>query len=233
MFSINYLKLGFLSLIILIFTFSTKGQSDNDTECKVLLSTISEEYNGDCKEGLAHGKGLAKGVDSYEGKFKNGLPHGKGKYVWANGDIYNGVWKIGKKSGKAIMYTASTQKELKGIWKNDEFYKEIVDPPYQVVRREGITGINFYEKNDSEPFRIKVVFQRDGSRSGFADNLDLMSSTGRATISNGFTGYENMKFPFEGTIEFTGISKMGTTTIDYKVRFEITKPSNWEIVIRY
>jgi len=233
MLPINYLKLGFLSIIILIFTYSSKGQSDNEAECKVLLSTISEEYNGACKEGLAHGKGLAKGVDTYEGKFKNGLPHGKGKYVWANGDIYNGVWKFGKKSGKAIMYTASTQKEIKGIWKNDEFYKEIVDPPYSIVIREGVTGVNFYEKSDKEPHRIEVSFQRDGSKSSIVNNLDLMSSTGMSTISNGFTGYENMQFPFEGTIEFTAISRMGTTTINYKVRFEITTPTNWEIIIRY
>jgi hypothetical protein len=233
MFSIKYLKLVFLSFIILFLTQNSYSQNDDKSACKVLLPTISEEYNGACKDGLAHGVGTAKGIDLYTGKFKKGFPNGKGKYTWADGSYYEGMWRAGKKSGKGFLYTATTGKELKGIWKDDDFYKEIVDPPYQVIIKNGITGISFYEKNDSEPYRIEVVFQRDGGRTGIVDNLDLMSSTGMGTMSNGFTGYENMKFPFEGNIEFTGLSKMGTTIINYKVRFIITKPTNWKILIRY
>lgn len=52
------------------------------TNCKVLDSDISGSYVGGCKDGLADGKGEARGRDSYVGEFKAGLPHGQGTYVW-------------------------------------------------------------------------------------------------------------------------------------------------------
>ena len=44
--------------------------------CKVLMKEISGSYSGECKKGLADGKGEAKGVDRYIGAFKKGLPDG-------------------------------------------------------------------------------------------------------------------------------------------------------------
>ena len=66
-------------------------------ECKVLKTEISASYHGDCKNGLAQGKGIAKGLDSYEGEFIKGLPDGTGTYIWANGDNYKGNWKKGSR----------------------------------------------------------------------------------------------------------------------------------------
>lgn len=33
--------------------------------------------------------------DSYAGGWKDGLPHGEGRYTWADGSVYEGVWKVG------------------------------------------------------------------------------------------------------------------------------------------
>ena len=62
-------------------------------DCKVLKPEIAGIYSGDCKKGLANGKGIAEGIDKYEGKFKDGLPHGNGTYQYANGEIYQGDFK--------------------------------------------------------------------------------------------------------------------------------------------
>ena len=78
---------------ILLINLETLAQ----TSCKVLQKGISKSYTGDCKKGLAHGYGVATGVDRYEGKLKNGLPNGIGKYFWSTGEIYDGHWKNGKK----------------------------------------------------------------------------------------------------------------------------------------
>ena len=93
-----YLRLFITGFIVFLFQFNLFSQEEN-ASCKVLLSEISEVYNGNCKDGFAHGKGIARGIDIYQGRFKKGLPHGTGKYIWKDGSYYEGSWKNGKKSG--------------------------------------------------------------------------------------------------------------------------------------
>jgi hypothetical protein len=57
-------------------------------DCRVAKASISGSYTGDCKNGLAHGKGIAQGIDRYEGEFTKGLPSGTGIYRWADGVYY-------------------------------------------------------------------------------------------------------------------------------------------------
>ncbi len=61
----------------------------------MLKPEISLDYHGECKKGLAHGKGEAFGRDHYIGEFKKGWPNGNGLYKWNNGDNYEGEWKKG------------------------------------------------------------------------------------------------------------------------------------------
>ena len=39
----------------------------------------------------------------YEGNLANGIRHGKGKQIYANGDIYEGGWKSGKREGFGVL----------------------------------------------------------------------------------------------------------------------------------
>ena len=65
--------------------------------CKVNDVDINQEYRGECRNGLAHGKGRAKGRDVYFGEFKDGNTHGQGTYTWATGDSYEGSWVNGER----------------------------------------------------------------------------------------------------------------------------------------
>lgn len=87
--------------------------------CKVIDQDIAEYYEGECLNGLAHGKGKAKGKDSYEGSFFKGLEHGEGVYHWASGDVYSGEWKEGKRTGWGIL-TLPTGALYEGEWKEDK-----------------------------------------------------------------------------------------------------------------
>jgi len=75
--------------------------------CRVKDPDVAGFYSGQCVEGVAHGKGIAKGRDVYIGEFKNGGAHGFGAYVWGAGsldagDIYVGEWINGERTGNDL-----------------------------------------------------------------------------------------------------------------------------------
>jgi len=53
-------------LIVILFLPSSFAQTD----CAVELASIRGKYEGDCKKGLANGKGKPIGTDTDEGEFK-------------------------------------------------------------------------------------------------------------------------------------------------------------------
>ena len=169
----------------------------------------------------------------YEGRFKKGLPNRKEKYIWQDGSYYDGSWKDGKKNGSGILYTAASDSSIKGIWKNGEFIKEIVDPPYSIITKSGVTGVNFYKDEDLIPYRVELVFQKDGAQMRSVNQLSLVSSTGQIKTSSSFSGFENVTFPFEGYLEFFEPSRMGTTMIRYELRFKITEEGSWKVIVRF
>lgn len=219
-------------LIALTLNIASYGQESED-KCKVLMEEISNSYQGECKDGLAHGNGIAKGIDIYQGKFKNGLPWGSGKYIWANGDYYDGRWKKGEKNGKGVLYTKETDSKLTGMWRKDEFVKEIKEQPYEVTMKYGVTGLNFYKTDENDPHDIEVLFQKDGSQSSVVGQLVLISTSGSIKKSSSFSGFERVQFPFEGSIEFVEPSRLGSMDVRYEVRFKIIEEGSWRIVIRY
>ena len=95
----------------------------SDDNCKLLLSNLSGNFEGDCKNGVAHGSGKAVGIDAYEGDFKKGLPDGKGTYSWQNGDIYVGEWKKGLQNGEGKFKTSIDDADTVyiGMWKANDF----------------------------------------------------------------------------------------------------------------
>ena len=73
----NFIKLFFNTILLVFFLPTYSYSQESQVQCKVLMEEISDWYQGDCKDGVAHGNGIAKGIDRYEGKFKKGLPNGR------------------------------------------------------------------------------------------------------------------------------------------------------------
>lgn len=89
--------------------------------CKVNDSDIGKEYRGECRNGLAHGQGRAKGQGSYVGEFREGMKHGKGKLTLPKGDVYTGEFKADKFSGQG-KYAWSTDRYYEGDFLNGNFH---------------------------------------------------------------------------------------------------------------
>jgi hypothetical protein len=228
----NLSKIIITSLFILILNNPFYGQ-EKELDCEVLLDEISESYHGECKDGLAHGTGIAKGIDTYEGKFKNGLPWGIGKYTWENGDYFEGRWKKGMRNGKGVYYCEATEEKIEGLWKEDRFLRELKDPPYNIILKNGITGINFHKDNEVYPFDIEILFQRDGKQVSSVGQLQMVSTSGTIKMSSLYSGFEDVQFPFEGAVEFVASSRFGGVNIRYEVKFEVIEEGSWKVVIRY
>jgi len=68
--------------------------------CRVLDPELQGSYSGPCVNGLAEGRGVAKGIAEYRGEFKAGRKHGRGVKTWPNGDRYEGDFVDDRKEGQ-------------------------------------------------------------------------------------------------------------------------------------
>ncbi len=224
-------SLKMVTLIIAILLNLNLFAQKKEADCRVLLHRISESYEGGCKNGLAHGKGKAVGVDTYEGRFKKGLPHGSGTYTWKNGNIYTGNWKAGMRSGKGTLYGAANDEELTGFWKNDEFIKEIEVPQYRVVEQYNVQNVSVRKINDINN-KVTVKLKRDGQIKSNQQDINIVATSGVLSKSQYFI-YHSVIFPWEGILTFLVPSRFSQETVRAKVKVEIDKPGEWEILIDY
>ena len=78
-------------------------------------------YEGDWKNGLKDGKGIMKrDTMTYEGEWKDGRIHGLGKIHWANGNLYDGHFKMNHIDGNGYMVWYDLLEKYIGKWKNDK-----------------------------------------------------------------------------------------------------------------
>ena len=71
-------------------------------DCRVLDPKLQGFYEGECKNGLTHGDGVAKGSAEYRGEFRKGMKDGKGVKTWPWGDRYEGGFSEDRRSGKGM-----------------------------------------------------------------------------------------------------------------------------------
>ena len=142
-------------IIITIFLVSLNAYSQK-SDCKVNIPEISESYTGDCRKGLAHGQGIASGIDQYEGRFVKGLPDGKGTYTWAQGNYYEGEWKKGLKEGYGKMVYGDSV--VTGYWKKDQYQGEKLIAPYKITQSMNVSRATIKKSAGSvSGVRIKIM----------------------------------------------------------------------------
>jgi hypothetical protein len=103
----NYLNFLKLLTCIASLLFALHANGTESIPCKVLDPDIGLSYTGECKDGLAHGIGHAKGRDEYVGSFESGAAHGFGKYTWGEesewaGQAYEGWHYRGPESASSM-----------------------------------------------------------------------------------------------------------------------------------
>lgn len=111
-------KFYFLLLSVFLFSVKTNAQCLKG-DCKNGYGEFQKEgiiYLGNFTNGFYDGKGELKAKDnseSYIGNFRNNKFHGKGRYNLSNGDVYDGDWVDGKRTGKCV-YVFGEQSDFYG-----------------------------------------------------------------------------------------------------------------------
>ena len=204
--------------------------AQSSDSCKVLMKELSDVYTGKCKDGLAHGKGKAEGVDSYVGMFANGVPDGKGVYTYQNGNTYSGYWSKGVKHGKGKFTFDLAGKAIvqKGYWKNGDFFGNTnPDELYRITNQSGIESCTITKK-ESEEVQIRISFV--GAMAKYVPrDLEVTTTSGQLTKENkNFTIY-NYSSPNLCTVRFV-IPTAGGDRI-CSLSFEILTVGEYEVLI--
>jgi len=207
--------------------------SFGQTDCDVLKPEISLIYKGECKKGLAHGKGEASGRDNYAGEFRRGLPHGTGIYTWSTGEVYEGDWRNGKRHGYGTYSFISSGRDslLQGMWANDVFKGMSQADAVHVVMKRNLVRYTSMRRGDGNQVMVKILM--GGVPSSDIEDLMFVSNSGSEIGYSYVTGFDNVEFPFWGKVTYSTWNKLKTMRYDVVFEFEITQPGLWEISLHH
>ncbi len=220
------------------------SQDNSPSDCVVKVPALQGSYDGNCKKGLANGKGSAKGKDQYIGRFKAGLPHGKGTYIWASGAVYVGAWKKGVREGYGEFTSKIDGRDstIIGFWHNNEFLEDnkrfSLIPKrlgkaaeYLVTYRDNVDRYRFIRLGDGN--RLEIQFKRQGFLLEPLNFL-IINSSGIMSYGANWVLIENVEFPFSAqmTYDFPAHNVSGRF-IDLEMRFVIYAPGSWQIIMEH
>jgi hypothetical protein len=221
-----------ISLILLFIIFLMPAAPGQLTGCKVLLPSISGSYSGKCKNGLAHGKGIAQGTDYYEGEFSYGVPQGKGTYKWANGSVFTGQWIKGQKEGRGEMvyHTLAGDSVVRGYWTKDNYVGDHLIPPYKINRSQGVVRSSIRRISDKgSDVIIKILL--GGLPNTEIEEFSMAYDNGSEYSLGSAYGIQNSSFPLDLKIRYRTWNQLHT--IQYDVVFDLTinDPGKWDVTI--
>ncbi|WP_242132582.1 MORN repeat-containing protein [Aestuariivivens marinum] len=221
-----------LNLCMLFFFLLNISLVAAQEDCKVLLENISGTYSGECKNGIANGIGIAKGIDSYEGEFKKGFPHGNGIMTYTNGSVYEGSWKKGKRNGEGVFTANIEGKKVikKGIWKDDEYIGKPKSQMYRVITDMGVRNYKIRKVGDAIN-QVTIEVRVNGQRIRIPTNT--IGDSGNYWIDQDLGIFKGTNVPFECNMNysFNNVSNPGTTLVNFN--FIILEPGEWKVEVNH
>jgi hypothetical protein len=198
-------------------------------ECQVLVEQLKGSYEGGCKNGLAQGKGEAKGIDTYSGYFKKGYPNGDGRYAWSTGEIYEGEWKMGAREGlgKYTYQVNNRDTTIDGVWKENKYIGPKPVLP-KITQKVNITSASFSRRGDGDQLSIYIM---QGGLPNSVEDYMMIGSNGSEFSSGTMRGFQSLVFPFQCKINYDSWNPVHTVRYHCVLEFEITQPGQWELRI--
>lgn len=101
---------------------------------------------GDCRNSISVYKSSEGGL--YEGVVENGYPAHLGQYIYPDGSMYVGGWNQGRKNGRGLLYSVSTQSYFNVTFNNDI-----------LVRSQEIQGFSGLKEENKFTAIFKTMFE--------------------------------------------------------------------------
>lgn len=202
--------------------------------CEVLKADIAGTYKGECKKGLAHGKGISKGVNLYEGEFKKGVPNGDGIIIYADGGKYIGEWSKGDREGEGIYTIIVNGKDsiADGIWKNDAYVGKKPVKQYEVTKQVSVSRYTIRKIGDTKN-QVTIKVRQNGQALKNTFN-NVITNSGNRTNYEGYIVFESINFyPFNCDLRYSVPSKMGAASVDVEFFFKIFVEGEWLVEINH
>jgi len=219
-------KSGLLAIIL----FSCYNLIAQVSDCQVLLPRLSGTYEGECKKGLAHGNGLAQGIDRYEGEFKNGYPEGRGTYRWADGTFYEGYWKKGLREGSGRMIYSSDS-IITGHWKADKYTGKKDLKSYEIIQSRFVARTSF-QKIANLPNQLKIKLTLGGAPNTSVQDFSMTYSSGDEFRPGNAYGIQNVTFPITVRLTYRTWNIFRTVQTDCTLEFRINEPGSWDVNVQ-
>jgi hypothetical protein len=214
--------------ILLITLFLCGNQIYAQDKCTVAMPSLSGSYTGECKKGLANGKGMAKGIDSYEGEFRKGYPEGSGKYHWADGTYYEGNWKQGMRDGLGKMiYPDST---VTGYWREDKYIGKKLIVPYEIITNRSVDRYSI-SKSMNTPNLIRIRITQGGADNTTISDLSIAFDSGSETRMGNVFAIQNIIFPVTVKVTYSTWTQLHTVQFEVTFEFRINEPGQWDVNI--
>lgn len=216
-------KLIFISLILMAGYPVIAQQS-----CVVIPPNLQGNYNGECKNGYAHGYGDAKGIDMYSGTFKKGYPDGSGVYTWSHGGVYNGNMKWGLRHGVGDYKHLSPGKDttLSGIWIKGRYSGPVIEKPL-INSKQNISDVSFTRAGDGN--KVTIRFMMAGTYNASIRGLLINVNSGSEIIVGNEHSFYDVVFPFMCKIMYESNNQLRTATYQCTLDFTINQPGEWEV----
>ena len=221
------MKKSTLLAIILFLSYNLNAQI---SECQVLLPRLSGTYEGECRKGLAHGEGVAQGIDRYQGEFRNGYPEGRGTYRWADGTFFEGYWKKGLREGSGRMIYSSDS-IITGYWKADKYTGNKEVKKYEVLQSRYIARTSF-TKIGEKPLQVKIKLTLGGVPNNTVQDFSLTYSSGDEYRLGNAYALQNVTYPITIRITYMTWNVLRTVLSPASIEFRINEPGSWDVNIQ-
>jgi hypothetical protein len=195
---------------------------------------IRGSYEGDCKKGKAHGNGKAIGKDTYEGEFRKGFPSGYGTYTYSNGNVYKGDFQKGLMDGEGeltIIRIGQPDSVVTGYWSEDIYIGE--NPNKYEVQSKTPEIMTLTVDRTGDVDQLQLMFTMRNQPIG-VNGLNVLGIYGPGVQQGRSTVYNNMQYPWEGSIRFSYVDQTrtrGAVTRNCEVVMKINMPGTWKIRI--